>query len=102
MASVGSSHSAFTSGEDHEEASLSGCPPIGRSDEEEFRTMPPRNQARQGLIGVLYPRIKTPRLYGPLGKKRIENLRTPRCRWGSGTRETICMASLGFNPVLGI
>jgi len=43
MASVGSSHSALTSGEDNEEASLLGCPPIGLLDEEEFRTMPPRN-----------------------------------------------------------
>jgi len=31
MASVGSSHSALTSGEDNEEASLLGCPPIGLS-----------------------------------------------------------------------
>src|SRR5437763_14170444 len=65
MASVGSSHSALTSGEDHEEASLLGCPPIGLLDEEEFKTMPPRNQARDR---ALYPRPKTPRLYGPLGK----------------------------------
>jgi hypothetical protein len=28
---VGSSHSALTSGEDNEEASLLGCPPIGLS-----------------------------------------------------------------------
>ena len=68
MASVGSSHSALTSGEDHEEASLLGCPPIGLLDEEEFKTMPPRNQARDRAFRALYPRPKTPRLYGPLGK----------------------------------
>src|SRR5438034_8560692 len=32
MASVGSSHNRPTSAEDHEEALLLGCPPIGRSD----------------------------------------------------------------------
>src|SRR5207302_3157970 len=32
MASVGSSHDRPTSAEDHEEALLLGCPPIGRSD----------------------------------------------------------------------
>ena len=64
MASVGSSHSALISGEDHEEASLLGCPPIGLLHEEEFGTMPSRNQARDR---ALYPRPKTPRLYGPLG-----------------------------------
>jgi len=31
MASVGSSHNRSTSAEDHEEALLLGCPPIGRS-----------------------------------------------------------------------
>jgi hypothetical protein len=32
--------------------------------------MPPRNQARdRALFRALYPRPKTPRLYGPLGKK---------------------------------
>src|SRR6266550_6096253 len=62
MVSVGSSHSALTSGEDNEEASLLGCPPIGLLDEEEFSSMPPRNQARDR---ALYPRPKTPRLYGP-------------------------------------
>jgi hypothetical protein len=61
---VGSSHSALTSGEDNEEASLLGCPPIALLDEEEFKTMPLRNQARHR---ALYPRPKTPRLYGPLG-----------------------------------
>ena len=71
MASVGSSHSALTSGEDHEEASLLGCPPIGLLDEEEFKTMPPRNQARDRAF---YPRPKTPRLYGPLGKGVLQEL----------------------------
>ena len=33
MASVGSSHNRPTSAEDHEEALLLGCPPIGRLDE---------------------------------------------------------------------
>jgi hypothetical protein len=33
MASVGSSHNRPTSAEDHEEALLLGCPPIGRSEE---------------------------------------------------------------------
>jgi len=32
MASVGSSATALLQGEDHEEALLLGCPPIGRSD----------------------------------------------------------------------
>ena len=51
---------ALTSGEDHEEASLLGCPPIGLLDGEKFRTRRPRNRER-----ALYPRPKTPRLYGP-------------------------------------
>src|SRR6266699_2466188 len=75
MASVGSSHSALTSGEDHEEASLLGCPPIGLLDEEEFRTMPPRNQARDR---ALYPRPKTPRLTDRSVKRpRVGPIRDP-------------------------
>src|SRR5437879_2119696 len=66
MVSVGSSHSALTSGEDNEEASLLGCPPIGLLDEEEFSSMPPRDQARDR---ALYHRPKTPKLYGPLGNR---------------------------------
>src|SRR5438034_2228126 len=48
MASVGSSHNRPTSAEDHEEALLLGCPPIGRSDRniEEFG----RKRKRRGLI----------------------------------------------------
>src|SRR5437879_11755489 len=44
MASVGSSHNRPTSAEDHEEALLLGCPPIGRSDRntEQFGRNRPR------------------------------------------------------------
>src|SRR6266513_3495356 len=45
MASVGSSHNRPTSAEDHEEALLLGCPPIGRSDRE-YRAV--REEKKEG------------------------------------------------------
>src|SRR6059058_4671443 len=59
MASVGSSHNRPTSAEDHEEALLLGCPPIGRSDRE-YRAV--REEKKEGsyILG-----LKTPSRYGP-------------------------------------
>src|SRR5437773_239802 len=51
MASVGSSHNRPTSAEDHEEALLLGCPPIGRSDRN-------REQFGRKRKRGLYPRPK--------------------------------------------
>src|SRR6266566_2588780 len=61
MASVGSSHNRPTSAEDHEEALLLGCPPIGRSDRE-YRAV--REEKKEGsyILG-----LKTPSRYGPHG-----------------------------------
>ena len=57
MASGGSSHNRPTSAEDHEEALLLGCPPIGRLDESILCCHIQKN--REGLISLcisLYPR----------------------------------------------
>jgi hypothetical protein len=57
-------HNRLTSAEDHEEASLLGCPPIGLLDDgslnDEFW------KAKWPYIPV-YPWPTTPRLYGPFG-----------------------------------
>src|SRR2546430_13529584 len=65
MASVGSSHNRPTSAEDHEEALLLGCPPIGRSDREWRAVRESSSGEKEGpyILG-----LKTPRLYGPPGK----------------------------------
>ena len=54
MASVGSSHNRPTSAEDHEEALLLGCPPIGRLDE---TILCCHIQKRQDGLISLYPYI---------------------------------------------
>src|SRR5438094_8011264 len=65
MASGGSSHNRPTSAEDHEEALLLGCPPIGRSDREWRAVRESSSGEKEGpyILG-----LKTPRLYGPPGK----------------------------------
>ena len=52
MASVGSSHNRPTSAEDHEEALLLGCPPIGGADRRN------REQFGSKERGAFYPRPK--------------------------------------------
>src|SRR5436305_13833014 len=52
-ASVGSSHNRPTSAEDHEEALLLGCPPIGRSDTRNIEQF-----GKEKKRVALYPRPK--------------------------------------------
>jgi hypothetical protein len=61
-ASVGSSHSRFTSAEDSEEALLLSYPPIGRLDEMILCCHIQKEQERPYIPG-----FKKPRLYGPQG-----------------------------------
>src|SRR6266513_802025 len=58
-------HNALSSGEDNEEASLLGYPPIGPLDQKSLREW---NQ-EIGRGGPYIPGLKTPRLYGPHGKR---------------------------------
>src|SRR6201981_1883605 len=71
MASVGSSHNRPTSAEDHEEALLLGCPPIGRLDRSSTRNFGLDESILcchiQKNKRALYPRLQKPRLYGPQG-----------------------------------
>jgi hypothetical protein len=62
MASLGSSHNRPTSAEDHEEALLFGCPPIGRSDRRNTEQFGRKRKRGLSILG-----LRTPRLYGPHG-----------------------------------
>src|SRR5438876_4255935 len=62
MASGGSSHNRPTSAEDHEEALLLVCPPIGRSDREWRAVRESRSGEEEGPYILC---LKAPRLYVP-------------------------------------